>query len=234
MFQVVFTVFQGIEIILIFLLLSCQVKFNSLWPKGLQHARPHCPTLSPGVCPGSCPLNWWLHAAISSSADPFSSCPQYFPESESFPMSQLFVSGGQRIGTLASASVLLISIQSWFPLRSPCSPRDLHESSPAPQFKSIISSVLFILYGPAFISVDDYQEGQRLTDFCQENTQVIVNTPFHQHKRWLYTWTLPNGQYQSQIDYILCSQRWRSCTQSGEKKKTKKQKQNWRLNNHIN
>ena len=150
-------------------------------------------------------------------------------------MSQLFVSGGQRIGTLASASVLLISIQSWFPLRSPCSPRDLHESSPAPQFKSIISSVLFILYGPALISVGDYQEGQRLTDFCQENTQVIVNTPFHQHKRWLYTWMLPNSQYQSQIDYILCSQRWRSCTQL-EKKKKKTEleiKQSYQLVNMI-
>ena len=232
MFQVVFTVFQGIEIILIFLLLSCQVKFNSLWPKGLQHARPHCPTLSPGVCPGSCPLNWWLHAAISSSADPFSSCPQSFPESESFPMSQLFASGGQSIGTLASASVLLRSIQDWFPLRSPCSPRDLHESSPAPQFKSIISSVLFILYGPALISVGDYQEGQRLTDFCQENTQVIVNTPFlnirddftHEHyqmfntKVWLITFSVA---------------KYREAAHSQGKKK-KKKKQNWRLNTHIN
>ena len=230
MFQVVFTVFQGIEIILMIMSLSCLVKFNSLWPKGLQLARLHCPTSSPGVCPGSCPLNWWLHSAISSSADPFSSCPQSFPESESLPMSQLFASGGQIIGALASVSVLPISIQGWFPLRSPCYPRDLKESFPAPQFKSINSSALYILYGPALIFVGDYQEGQRLTDFCQENTQVIVNTPFQQHKRQLYTWTSPNGQYQNQIDYIHCTQKWKSCTQS-EKKKTHK---NWRLKNHIN
>ena len=55
------------------------------------------------------------------------------------------------------------------------------------------------------------EAGQRLTEFCQENTPVIANTLFQQHKRRLYTWTSPNGQHQNQIDYILCSQRWRSC-----------------------
>ena len=57
------------------------------------------------------------------------------------------------------------------------------------------------------------EAGQRLTEFCQENALVIANTPFQQHKRWLYTWTTPNGQNWSQIDYILCSRRWRSCIQ---------------------
>jgi len=57
---------------------------------------------------------------------------------------------------------------------------------------------------------------QRLTEFCQENTLIIANTPFQQHKRQLYTWTSPDGQYQNQIDYILCSQRWRSSIQSAK------------------
>ena len=56
----------------------------------------------------------------------------------------------------------------------------------------------------------------RLTEFCQEKALVITNTPFQQHKRWLCTWTSPNGQYQNQIGYILCSWRWRSCKQSAK------------------
>ena len=62
------------------------------------------------------------------------------------------------------------------------------------------------------------EAGQRLTEFCQENALVIANALFQQHKRWLYTWTLPNGQYQSQIDYILCSWKCRSCIQSAKNK----------------
>ena len=61
--------------------------------------------------------------------------------------------------------------------------------------------------------------GQRLREFCQENTLVIANTIFQQHKRRLYTWTSPDGQYQNQTDYILCSQRYRSSTESAKKKK---------------
>ena len=62
------------------------------------------------------------------------------------------------------------------------------------------------------------EAGQRLTEFCQENTLVIANTFFQQHKRRLYTWTSPDGQYQNQTDYILCSRRWRSSIQPGKKK----------------
>ena len=87
---------------------------DSSWPCGLQHARLPCPSLSPGVCPSSGPLNQWCHPTISSSVIPFSSCLQSFPASESFPMSQLFVSGGQSIGALASVSVLPMNIQDWF------------------------------------------------------------------------------------------------------------------------
>ena len=71
---------------------------------------------SPGVCSNLCPLSQWCHPAISSSILPFSSCLQSFPDSRSFPMSQLFVSGGQSVGISASASVLPMNIQDWFPL----------------------------------------------------------------------------------------------------------------------
>ena len=90
---------------------SHSVVSNSLWPHGLQHARPPCPSPTPGVYPNSRPLSWWCHPTISSSVVPFSSCPQSFPASGSFPMSQFFPSVGQ----------------------NPCCPKDSHESSPVPQ-----------------------------------------------------------------------------------------------------
>ena len=79
---------------------------DSLQPCGLQHARLPCPSLSPKVCSNSCPLSQWCHSAISSSVIPFSSCPQSFPASESFPMCWLFASGSHNFGASASASVL--------------------------------------------------------------------------------------------------------------------------------
>ena len=95
---------------------SCSVMSDSLWPHEPQHARPPCPSPTPGVHPNSCPLSQWCHPTISSSVIPFSSCPQSFPTSESFPMSQLFASGDQSTGVSVSASVLPVSIQGWFPL----------------------------------------------------------------------------------------------------------------------
>ena len=89
---------------------------DSLWPHGLQHARLPCPSLSPWVCSNSCPLSWWCHSTIWSSVVPFSSCLQSFPASGSSPMSRFFTSGGQSIVASASASVLLMNIQGWFPL----------------------------------------------------------------------------------------------------------------------
>ena len=96
------------------LLFSRSVLSDSLKFHGLQHARPPCPSLSPRVLSNSCPLSRWCHPTISSSVTSFSSYPQSFPASGSFPMSQLFTSGGQSIG--ASASVLPVNIRSWFPL----------------------------------------------------------------------------------------------------------------------
>ena len=92
---------------------SCPTLCN---PMKSQHARPPCPSSTPRVHSNSCPLSWWCHTAISSSVIPFSSCLQSFPASGSFPMSQFFVSGDQSIGALASASVLPMNIQDWFPL----------------------------------------------------------------------------------------------------------------------
>ena len=93
---------------------SRSVVSDSLRPNELQHARLPCPSLSPGVCSNSCPLSWWCHPTISLSVAPFSSCPQFFPASGSFPVSWLFALCGQRIKTSASAPVP--PIQDWFPL----------------------------------------------------------------------------------------------------------------------
>ena len=95
---------------------SRSVVSNSLWLHGLQHARLPCPSPTPGVYSNSCPLSRWCHPTISSSVVPFSSHLRSFPASGSFPMSQFFESGGQSVGISASASVLPMNIQDWFPL----------------------------------------------------------------------------------------------------------------------
>ena len=95
---------------------SLSVVSASLRPHELKHARPPCPSPTLGVHPNPCPLSWWCHPTISSSVIPFSSCPQSFPASGSFQMSQLFASGGQRIGVSASTSVLPMNTQDWSPL----------------------------------------------------------------------------------------------------------------------
>ena len=95
------------------------VMSNSLQPHGLQHAKPPCPSPTPGVYSVgvySCPLSRWCHPTIPSSVIPFSSCLQSFPALGSFQMSQFFTSGGQSIGVSVSASVLPMNIQDWFPL----------------------------------------------------------------------------------------------------------------------
>ena len=87
---------------------------NSLQLYGLQHTRLLCPSPTPEACSNSCPSSQWCHPTISSSVIPFSSCPQSFPESGSFQVSQLFASGGQSIGVSASTSVLPMNTQDWF------------------------------------------------------------------------------------------------------------------------
>ena len=105
-------------------------------------------------------VHWvWCHPTISSSVAPFSSCLQSFPASESFPMSWLFASGGQRIGVSASASVLQMNIQDWFPLSLTgmisLQSKENQESSPT-QFKSINSFALSLPYGSVLTSILDY------------------------------------------------------------------------------
>ena len=95
---------------------SLSVVSDSLWPHGPQHTRPSCPSSTSGAYSNSCPLSLWCHPTISSSVVPFSSCPQSFPASRSFQMSQFLASDGQSIGASASASVLPMNTQDWFPL----------------------------------------------------------------------------------------------------------------------
>ena len=95
---------------------SCSVVSDSWQHHGLQHARLPCPSPTPRAYSNSCPLSWWCHPTTSSSFVSFSSCLQSFPASGCFSMSQFFASAGQRIGVSASAWVLPMNIQDWFPL----------------------------------------------------------------------------------------------------------------------
>ena len=95
---------------------SRSVMSDSLRPRESQHARPPCPSPTPGVHPNLRPSSQWCHPAITSSVVPFSSCPQSLPATGSFPMSQLFSWGGQSIGVSASGSVLPMNTHDWSPL----------------------------------------------------------------------------------------------------------------------
>ena len=95
---------------------SHSVVSDSLRPHEPQHARPPCPSPTPGVYPNPCPSSWWCHPTISSFVIPFSSCPQSFPASGSLQMSQLLASGGQSTGVSATTSVLPMNTQDWSPL----------------------------------------------------------------------------------------------------------------------
>ena len=139
---------------------SRSVVSDSLQPHGLQHTRPPCPSPTSRAYSNSCSLSQCCHPTISSSIIPFSSHLQSFPASGSFQMSQLFTSCGQSIGVSASASVLPVNTQDWFPLGwngwISCSASDSQESSSTPQFKSIDSSVLSFLYSPTLTSKHDH------------------------------------------------------------------------------
>ena len=128
-------------------LLSRVWLFVTLWTAALQAS---CPSPTPRVYSNSCPLSQWCHPTISLSVIPFSSLLQSLPASGSFQMSPLFTSGGQSIGVPASASVLPMNIQDWFPfdwlVGSPCSPRDSQESSPSHSSKGSILWMFTFLY----------------------------------------------------------------------------------------
>ena len=132
---------------------------DPLWPFGWQHTRLPCPSLSPGVCSNSCPLSWWCYLTISSYVAPFSFCLQPFPASGSFPKSWLFTSGDQSIGASASASVLPMNIQCWFPLGLTdlisWQSKGLLRIFYSTTIWSINSLALSLLYGPTLTSEQD-------------------------------------------------------------------------------
>ena len=134
---------------------SHSVVSDSLWPHGLQHARLPCPSPTSGAYSDSCPLSWGCHPTISSPTVPFSSCLQSCTASESFPMSQLFASGGPSIGVSASASVLPVNIQDWFPLGwsgwISLQSKGLSRVFSNTTVQSINSLVLSFLYSPTHI-----------------------------------------------------------------------------------
>jgi len=141
-------------------------RVDSLPPHEPQHTRPPCPSPTPGVHPNPCPSSRWCHPTISSSVVPFSSCPQSFPASGSFKMSQLFPSGGQSTGVSASTSVLPMNTQDWSPLGwtgwISLQSKESQESSPITHFKSINSSVLSFLYSPTLTSIHDHWKNHSL------------------------------------------------------------------------
>ena len=147
------------------------VMSDSLGPHALQHARFPCPP-PPGACSNSCPLSYRCHPAISSSVIPFSSCPQFFPASGSFPVSQLFASGWQSIGASVSTSVLPVNIQGGFPSESTglisLLSKGLARVFSGTTVRKHKFLALSLLYGWALTSVSDYWENQSFdyTDFC--------------------------------------------------------------------
>ena len=131
-----------------------------IWLQAVLHARLPCPSPTPGACSNSYPSSWWCHPNISPSVVPFSSCLQSFPALRSFPMSQFFTSGGQSIGTSASASVLPMNTQDrsplgwtgWISLQS----KGLSRVFLRIELESINSLVFSLLYGPTLTSIHDY------------------------------------------------------------------------------
>ena len=144
---------------------SHSVMSNSLRPHEAQHARPPCPSPAAGVYPNACPLSWWCHPTISSSIVPFSSCPQSFPASESFPVSQLFAWGGHCTGVSALASFLPKNTQDWYlewtgwiSLQS----KGLSRVFSSTTVQIINSSALSFLHSPTLTSIHDYWKNHSL------------------------------------------------------------------------
>ena len=152
------------------------VMSDSLWPHEPQHARLPCPPPTPGAYSNSCPWSWWCHLTMSSSVVPFSSCLQSFPVSGSFPVCQFFTSGGQNIGVSASASVLPMTIQNWFPLGwtgwISLQSKGLSRvfSNTTVQRHQFFGTQLS-LYGPALISIHDYWKNHSFDqmDLCWQS-----------------------------------------------------------------
>ena len=143
----------------------CPVVSDSLRPHGLQHTRSLCPLPSPKVSPSSCPLHQWCHPAISSSEALCSFCLKSFPASETFPMSQMFISGDQNTGASATALVLPMSMQGWFPLRLTglisLLSKGLSVSSSTTVWRHQFFGIL-LLYGPNLTSIHNHWKNHSL------------------------------------------------------------------------
>ena len=174
---------------------------NSLWPHRLQHARPPCPSPTPGAYSNSCPLSRWCHPTILSSVVPFSFHLQSFPASGSFPMSQFFTSGGQSIGVSASALVLPMNTQDWSPLGwtgwISLQSKGLSRVFSNTTVKSINSSVLSLLHSPTLTSIHDHWKNIALTrrTFVDKVMSLLSNmlsrlviTFLPRSKRLLISW----------------------------------------------
>ena len=157
------------------ILFSCPVMSDSFQPHGLQHTRSSYPSPSLEVCPCSCPLYQWCHPAISSSHTLFFFCPQSFPASETFPMSQLFTSDDQYTRASASASVIPMSIQGWFPLRLTglisLLTKGLSEDFSSTTVQRHQSFMFCLLYGPGLTTLCAHWEDHSLDymDICQKS-----------------------------------------------------------------
>ena len=158
------------------LFFSRSVMSDSLQPPGLQHARPPSPSPSPRPCSNSCPLNYWCHPTNSSSVIPFSSCLQSFSASESFLLSWPFLSGGQNIE--ASASVVPINIQGWFPFGLTClislQSKGLSKVFSDTTIQKHQFLVLSLLYGSTLTSIHDYWKNHSL-DYIDLHWQSNVS-----------------------------------------------------------
>ena len=146
----------------IYVQFSHSVVSDSLWPHRLQHARLPCPSPTLRACSNSCLSSRWYHPTISSSVVPFSFCLQSFPASGSFPLSQVAKLLELQLHHRSFQWIFKVDfLQDWL-VWSLCSPRDSQESSPTPQFKSISSSALSFLYGPALTSIHFYWKNHSL------------------------------------------------------------------------
>ena len=145
---------------------SLSVVSDSLRPHESQHARPPCPSPTPGVHSDSRPSSKWCHPAILSFVIPFSSCPQSLPASESFPMSQLFAWGGQSIGVSVLTSVLPKNTQDWSPLEwtgwISLQSKGLSRVFSNTTVRKHHASVLSFLHSPTFKSIHDYWKNHSL------------------------------------------------------------------------
>ena len=167
----------------------------TLWPHGLQHARPHCPSSSPEVWPSSRSLHQWSHPAVSSS-DALFFCPQSFPVSGTFAMSCLFASDDQNTGASTSASVLPVNTQVWSPIRlvwSLCCPRNFQESSTVRrhQFFGILPSLWFSYSNKIKLFIFFKRAQVRIATFLSLSTTMPVEASAQRdpppHPRWIYS-----------------------------------------------